>query len=191
MVSCCRRLGVRTLFLTSGHGQVSDVPVNLYQMNFILCSYTNGQSSKAQCSASKAPVLAERRQISAGSSFRARLPHPAPPSSLREPGIQRSWLPVSSSHPNGETRSHRLWAGQTVTAVRPQRQGWGEAHCCPEAWATAGGALQGPGLFPGPLAQPPAEAGWRRALRALDWITSPVVPHRQLPVGGAHCSADQ
>ena len=85
MVSCCRRLGVRSLFLTSRHGQVSDIPVNLYQMNFILCSYTNGQSSKAQRSASKAPVLAERRQISAGSSFRARLPHPAPPSSLREP----------------------------------------------------------------------------------------------------------
>lgn len=140
VVSCCRLLGVRPFVLVQSWW-VSDGPVNLYQVQFILCSDTNGQSSQGQRSFSKAPILAERREISAGSSFKARLPHPAQPSSLSEPGIQPSWPLASPSHLNGETRSHRLWTGQIDAAIRPRRQGRGEDHCGLMAWATASGGL--------------------------------------------------
>ena len=73
----------------------------------------------------KAPVLAKRRQISAGSSFRARFPCPAQLSSPREPGIQPNWPSVCSGHPDGETGSLRLQLTQMATAVRLQRQRWG------------------------------------------------------------------
>ena len=48
------------------------------------------------------PVLAKRRQISGGSSLRARFPHPAQLSSLREPGTQSNWPSVSSGHTKAE-----------------------------------------------------------------------------------------
>ena len=91
MVSCCRLLGVRSFFLEVWSWSSDDVPVNLHQMNVILCPDQKVQSPKAQLSHSKVPVLV-KRQILAGSSFRARFPHPAQLSSLREPGIQ---LPLS------------------------------------------------------------------------------------------------
>ena len=217
VVSCCRLLGVRSFVLMSSQGQVSDGPVNLYQIHFIFCSDTNGQSSQGQRSASKAPVLAERREISAGSSFRARLPHPTQPSSLSELGIQPSWPSVSPSHLNGEPRSHRLWPRQIAAAIRPQRQGWGEDRCRLKAWAMASGGLsealepfRTPVCSLGPLVHPLAR-GWvveglqKKAsicllphsppddqhTEDLNWIASPVFPHPQLPEGGVRCSADQ
>ena len=108
MVSCYRLLGVRSFVLEVRSWSGNDVPENLYQMNVILCPDEKGQSPEAQLLPSKFPVLAKRRQISVGSSFRARFPYPAQLSSLREPGIQPKWPSVSSGHPNGETRSHRL-----------------------------------------------------------------------------------
>ena len=166
VVSCCRLLGVRSFVSMCSHGQVSESAANLYQIHFILCSDTNVQSSQGQRSASKVPILAERREISAGSCFRARPPHPAPASSLSELGIQPSWPWVSPSHLNGETRSHRLWPGQIAAAIRPQRQGWGEDHCRGKAWATARGGLsealeplRTPVCSLGPLAHPLAR-GW-------------------------------
>ena len=108
MVSCYRLLGVRSFVLKVRSWSDNDVPENLYQMNIILCLDQKGQSTKAQLLPSKVPVLAKRRQISVGSSFRARFPYPAQLSSLREPGIQPKWPSVSSDHPKGKTRSHRL-----------------------------------------------------------------------------------
>ena len=91
MVSCYRLLGVRSFVLEVRSWSGNDVPENLYQMNVILCPDEKGQSPEAQLLPSKFPVLAKRRQISVGSSFRARFPYPAQLSSLREPGIQPKW----------------------------------------------------------------------------------------------------
>ena len=68
----------------------NNVPINLYWINVILCPYGKEQRPKAQLPPSKVPALAKRRQISVGSSFRARFPHPAQLSSLREPCTQPS-----------------------------------------------------------------------------------------------------
>ena len=108
MVSCCRLLGVRSLVLQVRSWSGSDDLVNLYQMNVILCADKKEQGLKAQLAPSTVPVLAKRMQISGGSSLRARFPHAAQLSSLREPGFQPNWPPVSSGGPKGETRSHRL-----------------------------------------------------------------------------------
>ena len=108
MVSYCRLLGIRCFVLEVWSWSDNDVSVNLYQMNVILCPDQKEQSPKVQLSPSKVPALAKRRQISVGSSFRARYPHPAHLSCLREPGIQLNWPSVSSDYPHGETRSHRL-----------------------------------------------------------------------------------
>ena len=145
------------MFLRSGN----DVPVNLYQMNVILCPDQKGQSCKAQLSPSKVPVLTKRRQISVGSSFRARFPHPSQLSSPREPDIQPNWSSVSSGHPNGETRSHRSGRRPLLLGHRDRERG--EVHCSlrPGPWLVGGlgegsGALQDivPSLFPGPSSSP-------------------------------------
>ena len=106
MVSCWRLLSVRAFVLEVWSWSGNGVPVPLYQMNVILYPEQKGQSPNAQLSLFKVPVLTKRRQISVGSSFRAR--YPAHLSCLREPGIQLNWPSVSSDRPNGETRAHRL-----------------------------------------------------------------------------------
>ena len=63
VVSCCRLLGVRSFVLEVQSWSGHDVPVNLYQMNFILRPDKKGQSPKAQLSLSKVPLLGKRRQI--------------------------------------------------------------------------------------------------------------------------------
>ena len=88
MVSCYRLLGVRSFVLEVQSWSGNNVCVNLYQMNIILCPDQTGQSPKAQRLLSKVPVLANRRQISVGSSFRARFPYLAQLSSLKKTGIQ-------------------------------------------------------------------------------------------------------
>ena len=92
MVSCWRLLSVRTFVLEVWLWSGNDVPVPLYQVNVMLCPEQKGQSPNAQLprSLSKVPVLTKRRQISAGSSFRAMFPHPPHLSSLREPSTQPS-----------------------------------------------------------------------------------------------------
>ena len=46
-VSCCRLLGARAFVLKVRSWSGNDVPVNLYQMNVILCADKKGQSLKA------------------------------------------------------------------------------------------------------------------------------------------------
>ena len=46
-VSCCRLLGVRAFVLKVRSRSGNDVPVNLYQMNVILCANKKRQSLKA------------------------------------------------------------------------------------------------------------------------------------------------
>ena len=108
MVNCCRLLGVRSFVLEVRSWSGNDVPVNLCQINVILYPDKKGQSPKAQLSPSKVPVLAKRRQISFGSSFGVSFSQCAQLLSLREPGPQPNWPSVSSGHPKGKTRSHRL-----------------------------------------------------------------------------------
>ena len=119
MVSCCKLLGVRSFALEVSSWSGNDVPVNfhLYQKNVILCPDQKGQSPKAQPSPSKVQVLAKRRESSVGSSFRARFPHPAQLSSLKEPSTQPIWPSVSSGCTNGETRFHRLQLTQIAVQV--------------------------------------------------------------------------
>ena len=45
--SCCRLLGVRPFVLKVRSWSGNEVPVNLYQMNVILCANKKGQSFKA------------------------------------------------------------------------------------------------------------------------------------------------
>ena len=45
--SCCRLLGVRPFVLKVRSWSGNEVPVNLYQMNVILCANKKGQSLKA------------------------------------------------------------------------------------------------------------------------------------------------
>ena len=87
MVSCCRLLGIRSFVPEVRSRSGNNLLVNLYQMNVILCPDQTGQSPKAQRLLSKVPVLANRRQISVGSSLGARFPHLAQLSSLREPDV--------------------------------------------------------------------------------------------------------
>ena len=166
VVSCYRLPGIRSFVLEVRSWSGNNVPENLYQMNVILCLDQKGQSPKAQLLPSKVPVLAKRRKISLGSSFKAKFPYPTQLSSLREPGIQPNWPSVSSGHPNGETRSHKLWLIQMVTGSGSQRQGWEEVHCFSksgpqlvEGLSEGSGALQDvvpglPSLLPGPSSSP-------------------------------------
>ena len=45
--SCCRLLGVRPFVLQVRSWSGNEAPVNLYQMNVILCANKKGQSFKA------------------------------------------------------------------------------------------------------------------------------------------------
>ena len=139
VISCHRLLGVSSFVLEVRSWSGNDVPVNLYQMNVILCPDQKGQSPKAQPSPSKVQVKAKRREKSVSSSFRARFPHPAQLSPLKEPGTQPKWPSVSSGCTNGESRSHRLQLTQVATAVRLERQGWGWGSLPPQGLGQASG----------------------------------------------------
>ena len=116
MVSCYRLLGVRSFVLKVRSWSDNDVPENLYQMNIILCLDQKGQSPKAQLLPSKVPVLAKRRQISVGSSFRARFPHPSHPR-----GNQTS-NPTGPQSPQVTQTGRPVLTGQADgTAIRSQR----------------------------------------------------------------------
>ena len=103
-----------------------DVPINLYQTNAILPADKKGWGPKIQLSPSEVLVLARRRQISAGSSLRAKSPKSSQLSSLREPGTQDPAGPQTpQAASTAGTRSRRLQPRQTATAIRSQRRGWG------------------------------------------------------------------
>ena len=106
MVSCCRLLGVRAFLLEVRSWSGNDLLVSLYQTNVILCSDKKRQGLKAQLSPSKVQVLAKRKQVSVGSSLRARSPAPDQLSLPREPGAQ------------GPTRPQALQATHTTVGGR-------------------------------------------------------------------------
>ena len=67
-------------------------------------------------------------------------------------------------------RSFRLWPRQTYTAVRLQRQGWGEVHCCLKAWAGQWAALAR-ALEPSNTQSPDCSLGPSAYLLAQDWVS--------------------
>ena len=127
-------------------------------MNVILCPDQKGQSCKAQLSPSKVPVLAKRRQISAGSSL--------------GPGSHPAVIPEGSRHPTQLALSlARLpkWGDQfsqvrqTALLLGHRDRERGEVHCSlrPGPWLVGGlgegsGALQDivRSLFPEPFSSP-------------------------------------
>lgn len=121
--------GSERLFLRSGN----DLPVNLYQMNVTLCPDRKGQGPKAHLSPSKVPVLIERKQISFGSSFRARFPQPAQLSSLREPGTQLNWPSVSSAAQMGRPGPTNCGSYRRPLLLGHRDRGKREVHCCLKA----------------------------------------------------------
>ena len=123
MVSCCRVLSVRSFVPEVRSWSANDNPVNLYQMNGILCLDKKGKSHKTKFSPSKVPIQAKRWQISVDSSFWVRFPHPAQLSSPKESGTPPNCPSVSSGCPNEETKFHRLQPTQTATAIGSQRLG--------------------------------------------------------------------
>ena len=132
MVSCYKLLSIRSFVLEVRSWLGNDVPVNLYKpmlfsVSVILLS-KKGQGPKAQPASSKVLVLAKRRQISAGSSLRARSPNPAKLSPL--PRTQPTSSSVSSGCPKrGETRSNRLQPRQISVLFGSRDRDGGEVHC--------------------------------------------------------------
>ena len=66
VVSCGKLLGVRSFVLEVRSRSGIHVPVNLYQMNVILCSDNKGKGPQAQLSPSRVLDMAKRRHISVG-----------------------------------------------------------------------------------------------------------------------------
>ena len=100
VASCCELFGVKSFVLEVRSWSDNNVPVSPYQVNFYSLSWQEKQGPKAQLSPPKVPILAKRRQVSVGSSFSARPPHPAQLSSLKEPGAQLNWPSGSSGRSN-------------------------------------------------------------------------------------------
>ena len=92
------------------------MPTNLHQTNVILCSDKKGPGLKAQLSSSEVPILAEKRQISAGSFLKVRSPDPAQLSSLRDPGAHYS--AGSQALQGAQMVGGRLRPVRTVAAIR-------------------------------------------------------------------------
>lgn len=109
----------------------NQIPINVHQTNGIVYSDKKEPCPKAQVSPSEAQVPTERRQVSAGSSHRARLPDPTRRSLLRQPGTQTPAGPQAPQAANTvEVRSCTLQLRQTTAAIRAQRPGWGEIRSC-------------------------------------------------------------
>ena len=149
--------GSDPLFLKWGQSSGNDVPVNLHQMNVILCSDKKGPKSWLSFSEVQSWLREGRAQLAA--------PSGPGPQTLSSCHGQRSQVPRtncpsgSSGCPNGRGQVHRLHPMQTVTAMRSQRQRWGRGSPLSEDLGPASGwpcegsrALQDgtPGLFPGP-----------------------------------------
>ena len=117
----------------------------------------------------RSQVLVKRRQISVGSYFRARFPHPDQLSCLRKPGIQPNWPSVSSGCQMGETRSHRLWPGRQPLLLGHRGRYEGEVHRCLKAWTKANGGSQW-GLW-SPTGHNPQSVPW--ACQLTRWPKEP------------------
>ena len=164
MVSCCRLLAVRSFVLEVQSWSSNNVPVNLYRINVVLRPDGKKQSPKAQLSPSKVPGLAKRRQISAGSSFRARFPHPAQLSSLRARHPSQlvfSLLPQAAQMGRPDLTDYDPDSRPLLGSLRDRDRG--EVHHCLKLRAQpvgslgeVSGALQDvvPSLFPEPSSSP-------------------------------------
>ena len=95
MGSCCKGLSVRVFALQVRSWSGDHVPINLHQMNVILCPDKKGQVPR-QLLPRRSPVLAERRRISAAGSLKARSPDAAQPPSLREANAQNPICPQAA-----------------------------------------------------------------------------------------------
>ena len=154
MVTCCRLLHVRSFVLKVRSWLSNNVPVNLYQLNVILCPDKKGQSPKAQqLSPSKVPVW-----LREGSSFHS-LPSCHPWGSQAPNQLIVSLLSPSKW---GDQVPQTV-ARQKATAIRLQRQGWGKRFTAAsrpgprlvEGLSKGYEALQDiPSLFPGPSSSP-------------------------------------
>ena len=74
MIICCTPFGVRSFAFEVKSWAGNYVPINLYQVDAILCFDKIGWGPQAQLSLSEVQILAKRRQISAEGSLRARSP---------------------------------------------------------------------------------------------------------------------
>ena len=130
----------------------NDVPINLYQTNVILCADKKGWGPEIQLSPSEVLVLARRKQISVGSSLRAKSPKSSQLSSLREPGSRTQLalrllrLPVQlGQDPAGCIPGRqplpldRGWGGDSppiqglsLVSARPWRELWSPAGHSPQ-----------------------------------------------------------
>ena len=109
----------------------NQIPINVHQTNGVVYSDKKEPCPKAQVSHSEAQVPTKRRQVSAGSSHRARLPDPTRRSLLRQPGTQTQAGPQAPQAANTvKVRSCTLQLRQTAAAIRAQRPGWGEVRSC-------------------------------------------------------------
>ena len=133
MVSCYRLLGDRFFTLKVRSLSGKDVPVSLYQMNVILCPDKKGKGPKTQLSPSRVSVLAKRRQISVGSSLRARFPDSAQLSSLKEPGTQPNQLLGSSGRPErGGDQVPQTWTQADCHCYLATETGLGRGSLLPQ-----------------------------------------------------------
>ena len=139
VVSCCRRLSVRVFVLEVRSWSGNYDPINLYQMNGILCPDKKEQGSKTQLSPSKVPVPAKRRQ-----ELRWQLPQAQVP--IACPAV----MPEGAGHPT-QVAFRLLRPPQSgrpgLTDCDPGRQPLllgrrdrdEEFHCCLKAWTKARG----------------------------------------------------
>ena len=142
-MSCHKQLGVRSFVLEIWSQTENHVPINLHQTNVILCSNKKGHGSEAPLSLSEVQVMAGKRQISAGSSLKARSPDAARPSLL-------SLLYWPSGSSDGASQvglgrgagSHRLQPRLTAAAIKSRGKDQGEVHRLLRDWARPMG---GPG----------------------------------------------
>ena len=167
MIICCTLFGVRSFAFEVRSWAGNSVPVNLYQVNAILCCDKKGWGHQAQLSLSEVQILAKRRQISADGSLRARSPDcpAAMAEEARHPGP--SWSSSSSGYL--DSRGQVL---QTVTQADSNCQHVAEAgvgekvHRCFKVWTGSvhnlvkgSGRTELPACFLDPLTHPLAEAG--------------------------------
>ena len=169
MVSRCKLPGVRSFVLEVGSWSDNSIPVNLYQMNAILCSDKKRQGLEAQLSPSKVQVLAKGRWsllapvTLPGSLHRA--PSLGPPTSAQA-GLRRqisAGAALGARSPDPVQLSSRREPG-TQDPAGPQalQTAGGEvprtAHqancCCPSVpvWGLGSASL-------GPLSLGPASGG--------------------------------
>ena len=128
VVNCCKCLLVRSCFLRSGHGQVTrccQYPSNTCYSLF----WQEKARSPGTTVTLQGPILAERRQISAGGSLRAGSPDLAQPSSMREPGTQDptgSQAPLATQMPRAGAQT-----AFCTEAAATGLQKWGQVRGSP------------------------------------------------------------